>query len=59
MGFETGQKLKFKEGMSVRASISSGFTVDPGPLKPLWDKIKPSPEVPINKNVKIYKPASQ
>jgi tetratricopeptide (TPR) repeat protein len=57
VGFESGQKLKFKEGVSVRAGISSGVSFEPGLLKPLWDKIKPAPEVPVpaNKNIKPYK----
>ncbi|MGZ5189644.1 MAG: NHL domain-containing protein [Flavisolibacter sp.] len=54
VGFESGQKLKFSEGLSVQAGISSGLSFDPGPLKPLWDKIWEQ-EKPINKNVKIYK----
>ena len=59
MGFESGQKLKFKDGSSLQASINSGVSFQPGPFKNLWDKIKPQADVPINKNVKPYKPNSQ
>lgn len=54
-GFESGEKLKISESISLKAGISSGLSFDPGPLKPLVDKLMPEPEKPINKNVKIYK----
>jgi hypothetical protein len=44
VGFESGQKLKFKDGISLQAGISSGLTFEPGPLKPLWDKLRPRAE---------------
>jgi tetratricopeptide (TPR) repeat protein len=59
LGFEAGEKLKFKEGIGWRLGINSGLTLAPGKLKNLIDKIGPDPEKQVNKNIKIYKPGQQ
>jgi tetratricopeptide (TPR) repeat protein len=59
VGFESGQKLKFKNSIGLQVGINSGVAFEPGPLKPLWDKIKSKPEMPINPKVKIYQPSGQ
>ena len=53
VGFESGQKLNFKDGMSWQFGINSGITFEPGPLAKL---LEPVPEVQRNKKVKIYQP---
>jgi hypothetical protein len=59
LGFEAGEKLKFKEGIGWRLGINSGLTLAPGKLKNLLDKIGPAPEKQVNKNIKIFKPGQQ
>lgn len=59
LGFESGQKLKFKDGISLQAGINTGFTFEPGPLRPLWEKLKPQPEKPVNPRVKIFNTPNQ
>ena len=57
---EAGKSLKGKKdilkeetGVGVKFGINSGCNFNEGPFK---GKIGPAPEVPLNKNVNIYKP---
>lgn len=55
LGFEGGEKLKFKQAVGWRLGINTGLTLSQGKLKDLIDKIGPAPEKQVNKNIKIYK----
>jgi tetratricopeptide (TPR) repeat protein len=53
LGFDVGEKLKFKESVGWRLGYNSGLTLAPGRLKNLIDKIGPAPERQVNRNVRL------
>ena len=51
---EVKRELNNKEiGVGYKFGVSSGFDFNEGPFKGM---IGPAPEVPLNKNIKVYKP---